>query len=155
MYSSLKDWRVYVGGTSSVFLSASGITRLADYDRKQFMSDLCQSISRCMSDFDPDMSMTYAFVGVTDQKMIDFHHDCSVSPEAIEHGLADLQHEVDDWEMVEQKILRGSTLPFILSLHFESLHGTPTNGHFCIVDLNFVDWSPLEIPRANEQPSDP
>ncbi|KAJ2761597.1 hypothetical protein H4S06_001120 [Coemansia sp. BCRC 34490] len=134
------------GGTSAVFLSGSGITRMGDYDRKPLMTQICRSISECMARFDPDLSMTYAFVGVTDNKVIDFHRDRNINVDKLRHGLADLQHEVDDWEIVESKILRGATLPFVLSLHFESMAGIPTNGHLCIVDLNVVDWSPTSSP---------
>ncbi|KAJ2400538.1 hypothetical protein GGI23_001972 [Coemansia sp. RSA 2559] len=130
------------GGTSALFLSGSGITRMGDYDRKTLMTQVCGSIGENMARFDPDLSMTYAFVGVTDNKAIDFHRDRNINVDKLRHGLADLQHEVDDWEVVEAKILRGATLPFILSLHFESMNGAPTNGHLCIVDLNVVDWSP-------------
>ncbi|KAJ2551525.1 hypothetical protein EV175_003657 [Coemansia sp. RSA 1933] len=130
------------GGTSALFLSGSGITRMGDYDRKTLMTQVCHSIGEGMARFDPDLSMTYAFVGVTDNKVIDFHRDRNINVDKLRHGLADLQHEVDDWEIIEAKILRGATLPFILSLHFESMNGAPTNGHLCIVDLNIVDWSP-------------
>ncbi|KAJ1964878.1 hypothetical protein GGI12_001139 [Dipsacomyces acuminosporus] len=123
--------------------------RPSDYDRKQFMADFCRCIGKSMADVDPDLSMTYAFVGVTDSKIIDFHRDRNVNTEKLPHGLADLQHEVDDWEVIENKILKGSTIPFILSLHFESLKGTPTNGHLCLVDLNIADWSPNGSP-AND-----
>ncbi|KAJ1993139.1 hypothetical protein GGI25_002939 [Coemansia spiralis] len=130
------------GGTSAVFLSGSGISRMADYDRKPFMAQFCRSIGQCMAHFDPDLSMTYAFVGVTDNKLIDFHRDRNVSMDKLRNGLADLQHEVEDWEITEEKIMRGATLPFILSLHFESMKGAPTNGHLCLIDLNVVNWSP-------------
>ncbi|KAJ2159565.1 hypothetical protein GGF46_002927 [Coemansia sp. RSA 552] len=129
------------GGTSAVFLSGAGITRQGDYDRRQFMADFCQAINQSMGQVDPDMSMTYAFVGVTDGKVVDFHRDRMVSPEKLAHGLGALQHEVDDWERVEEKVLRGATLPFVLSLHFESLRGTPTNGHLCLADLGLVSWA--------------
>ncbi|KAJ2336219.1 hypothetical protein GGI00_000958, partial [Coemansia sp. RSA 2681] len=109
------------GGTSALFLAGSGITRMGDYERKRFMADFCRSIGQSMARFDPDLSMTYAFVGLTDNKVVDFHRDRSVTPDRLSHGLAGLQHEVEDWEQTEEKILRGSTLPFILSLHFESL----------------------------------
>ncbi|KAJ2803222.1 hypothetical protein H4S07_004510, partial [Coemansia furcata] len=134
------------GGTSALFLAGSGITRMGDYDRKRFMVELCQSIGRSMARYDPDLSMTYAFVGLTDNKIVDFHRDRSVAPERLSYGLADLQHEVEDWEQTEEKILRGSTLPFILSLHFESLKTAPTNGHLCLVDLSIVNWSPTAGP---------
>ncbi|KAJ2753675.1 hypothetical protein GGI19_002964 [Coemansia pectinata] len=131
------------GGTSALFLAGSGITRMGDYDRKRFMADFCQSIGRSMARYDPDLSMTYAFVGLTDNKIVDFHRDRSVAPDRLLYGLSDLQHEVEDWEQTEEKILRGSTLPFILSLHFESLKTAPTNGHLCLVDLSIVNWSPI------------
>ncbi|KAJ1794039.1 hypothetical protein LPJ59_004618 [Coemansia sp. RSA 2399] len=137
------------GGTSALFLSGSGITRMGDYDRKTLMTQVCGSIGENMARFDPDLSMTYAFVGVTDNKAIDFHRDRNINVDKLRHGLADLQHEVDDWEVVEAKILRGATLPFILSLHFESMNGAPTNGHLCIVDLNVVDWSPTSSASNN------
>ncbi|KAJ2073410.1 hypothetical protein GGI03_003826 [Coemansia sp. RSA 2337] len=130
------------GGTSALFLAGSGITRMGDYDRKRFMADFCQSIGRSMARYDPDLSMTYAFVGLTDNKIVDFHRDRNVAPDRLLYGLADLQHEVEDWEQTEEKIMRGSTLPFILSLHFESLKTAPTNGHLCLVDLSIVNWSP-------------
>ncbi|KAJ2079639.1 hypothetical protein H4R24_003640 [Coemansia sp. RSA 988] len=131
-----------VGGTSAVFLSGAGITRMGDYDRKQLMSQVCRGIGKSMAQFDPDISMTYAFVGLTDSKLVDFHRDRMVSLDKVKHGLSDLQHEVDDWEVTEEKILRGSTLPFVLSLHFESLRdGVPTNGQLCLVDLNIANWS--------------
>ncbi|KAJ2804336.1 hypothetical protein H4R20_002549 [Coemansia guatemalensis] len=137
------------GGTSAVFLSGAGITRMGDYDRKQLMSEVCRGIGKSMAQFDPDISMTYAFVGLTDTKVVDFHRDRMVTLDKLKHGLSDLQHEVDDWEVTEDKILRGSTLPFVLSLHFESLRdGVPTNGHLCLVDLNIANWSPSEAPPA-------
>ncbi|KAJ2473984.1 hypothetical protein GGI02_000445 [Coemansia sp. RSA 2322] len=144
------------GGTSAVFLAGSGISRMGDYDRKQFMADFCTGIGQTMARFDPDLSMTYAFVGLTDSKVVDFHRDRSVNVEKLEHGLADLQHEVEDWEQTEEKILRGATLPFILSLHFESLKGVPTNGHLCLIDLNIANWSMAggatsDSPVAGEQ----
>ncbi|KAJ1815975.1 hypothetical protein LPJ56_002491, partial [Coemansia sp. RSA 2599] len=133
------------GGTSALFLSGAGITRLGDYDRKKLMNDVCRSIGKCMAQFDPDISMTYAFIGLTDNKLMDFHRDRNVSLDKLPHGLCDLQHIVEDWEHTEQKILRGATLPFILSLHFESIKGAPTNGHLCLVDLNLVSWIPAGI----------
>ncbi|KAJ2610465.1 hypothetical protein H4S08_003603 [Coemansia sp. RSA 1365] len=142
------------GGTSAVFLSGAGITRMGDYDRKQLMSEVCRGIGKSMAQFDPDISMTYAFVGLTDTKVVDFHRDRMVSLDKLKHGLSDLQHEVDDWEVTEDKILRGATLPFVLSLHFESLRdGAPTNGHLCLVDLSIVNWSlsgePATGPKSN------
>ncbi|PIA15322.1 hypothetical protein COEREDRAFT_87939 [Coemansia reversa NRRL 1564] len=142
------------GGTSAVFLSGAGITRMGDYDRKQLMSEVCRGIGKSMAQFDPDISMTYAFVGLTDTKVVDFHRDRMVSLDKLKHGLNDLQHEVDDWEVTEDKILRGATLPFVLSLHFESLRdGAPTNGHLCVVDLSIVNWSLSEAldsgPKSN------
>ncbi|KAJ2395655.1 hypothetical protein GGI05_001484 [Coemansia sp. RSA 2603] len=133
-------------------MSGAGVTRLGDYDRRKLMRDFCRSIGQCMAHFDPDLSMTYAFVGVTDGRVVDFHRDRNVNMDKIVHGLGDLQHEVDDWEHTEQKILRGATLPFILSLHFESLKGAPTNGHLCLVDMGLVSWAPTGIARdtANE-----
>ncbi|KAJ2745747.1 hypothetical protein GGI20_001917 [Coemansia sp. BCRC 34301] len=136
------------GGTSALFLAGSGITRMGDYERKRFMADFCRCIGQSMARFDPDLSMTYAFVGLTDNKVVDFHRDRNVTPDRLAHGLADLQHEVEDWEQTEEKILRGSTLPFILSLHFESLKAAPTNGHLCLVDLSIVNWSPTTPPSA-------
>ncbi|KAJ2649127.1 hypothetical protein IWW40_003389 [Coemansia sp. RSA 1250] len=136
------------GGTSALFLSGTGITKLSDYDRKSFMSDLCRAISQSMSQYDPDMSMTYAFIGVTDSKVVDFHRDRTVTADRLAHGLGGLQHEVEDWDMVEEKILRGATLPFVLSLHFESLGDNPTNGHLCVVDMNLVNWAPPIAPEA-------
>ncbi|KAJ2236565.1 hypothetical protein H4R99_001927 [Coemansia sp. RSA 1722] len=133
------------GGTSALFLSGAGVTRLGDYDRKKLMTDFCNSIGKCMAQFDPDLSMTYAFLGVTDGKVVDFHRDRNVSMDKLSHGLGDLQHVVEDWEHTEQKILRGATLPFILSLHFESIKGTPTNGHLCLIDMNLVSWVPMGI----------
>ncbi|KAJ2389347.1 hypothetical protein H4S02_002409 [Coemansia sp. RSA 2611] len=130
------------GGTSALFLSGCGITRMGDYDRRQFMNELCGAINASMAQYDPDLSMTYAFVGVTDSKVVDFHRDRTIGGDRLANGLGDLQHEVDDWEVVEEKILRGATLPFVLSLHFESLRGPPTNGHLCVVDMNVVNWSP-------------
>ncbi|KAJ2842191.1 hypothetical protein IWW36_005998, partial [Coemansia brasiliensis] len=124
------------GGTSALFLSGTGIARMGDYDRKSFMSDLCQAINQSMSQYDPDMSMTYAFIGVTDSKVVDFHRDRTVTADRLAHGLGGLQHEVEDWDMVEEKVLQGATLPFVLSLHFESLRDMPTNGHLCVVDMN-------------------
>ncbi|KAJ2781397.1 hypothetical protein GGI15_003228 [Coemansia interrupta] len=140
------------GGTSALFMSGAGVTRLSDYDRQKFMKSFCRSIGQCMAHFDPDLSMTYAFVGITDGRVVDFHRDRNVSMDKIAHGLGDLQHEVDDWEHTEQMILRGATLPFILSLHFESLRGAPTNGHLCLVDMGLVSWAPAGIARdsANE-----
>ncbi|KAJ2356311.1 hypothetical protein GGF43_002157 [Coemansia sp. RSA 2618] len=129
------------GGTSALFLSGCGITRMGDYDRKQFMSSVCASINTSMAQYDPDLSMTYAFVGVTDSKVVDFHRDRTITTDRLQHGLGALQHEVDDWEMVEEKIMKGATLPFVLSLHFESLSGEPTNGHLCVVDMNVVSWA--------------
>ncbi|KAJ1725021.1 hypothetical protein LPJ53_000747 [Coemansia erecta] len=159
--------RVYVDGcttdTSSLFSvgnlqsyvkhAVEGVTRLSDYDRQKFMKSFCRSISQCMAHSDPDLSMTYAFVGVTDGRVVDFHRDRNVSMDKIVHGLGDLQHEVDDWEHTEKKILRGATLPFILSLHFESLKGAPTNGHLCLVDMGLVSWAPAGI--ARDFPSEP
>ncbi|KAJ2736792.1 hypothetical protein IW152_000546 [Coemansia sp. BCRC 34962] len=136
------------GGTSALFLAGSGISRKGDYDRKRFMADFCQSIGKSMTRYDPDLSMTYAFVGLTDSKIVDFHRDRSVAPDRLSYGLADLQHEVEDWEQTEEKIMRGSTLPFILSLHFESLKAAPTNGHLCLVDLSIVNWLPTAAPSA-------
>ncbi|KAJ2689214.1 hypothetical protein IWW39_001676 [Coemansia spiralis] len=136
------------GGTSALFLAGSGISRKGDYDRKRFMVDFCQSIGKSMARYDPDLSMTYAFVGLTDNKIVDFHRDRSVAPDRLSYGLTDLQHEVEDWEQTEEKIMRGSTLPFILSLHFESLKAAPTNGHLCLVDLSIVNWSPTAAPSA-------
>ncbi|KAJ2856617.1 hypothetical protein J3B02_001497 [Coemansia erecta] len=143
------------GGTSALFLSGAGINRLGDYDRKKLMIDFCRSISKCMAQFDPDISMTYAFIGITDSKVVDFHRDRSVSMDKLSHGLGDLQHIVEDWEHTEQKILRGATLPFILSLHFESIKGAPTNGHLCLVDMNLVSWVPAGITSENANGSKP
>ncbi|KAI7831001.1 hypothetical protein BX661DRAFT_204595 [Kickxella alabastrina] len=137
------------GGTSALFISGSGITRLADYDRKKLMSDLCRSIDQSMAHIDPDISMTYAFVGITDNKLVNLqggrNDGRSISADKLENGLAGLHREVEDWAETEHTILQGTTLPFILSLHFESFKGVPTNGHLCLVDLNLVSWMPLGI----------
>ncbi|KAJ2711004.1 hypothetical protein H4R19_003466, partial [Coemansia spiralis] len=130
------------GGTAAVFVSGAGLARGADYDRRGLMAALCREIGRCMAAFDPELSMTYAFVGVTDSRIVDFHRDRTVGSERLAGGLAELQHEVDDWEALEAKILRGATLPSVLSLRFESLRGgAPTNGQLCVVDLGVVSWA--------------
>lgn len=115
---------------------------MGDYDRKSFMQQFCNGVSRAMSQYDPDLSMTYAFIGITDSKLIDFHRDRNINMDKISRGLDGLQHEVEDWELTEEKIMKGATLPFILSLHFESLrNNSPTNGNLCLIDLNVVHWS--------------
>ncbi|KAJ2766422.1 hypothetical protein IWQ57_004368, partial [Coemansia nantahalensis] len=130
------------GGTAAVFVSGAGLARGADYDRRGLMAALCREIGRSMAAFDPDLSMTYAFVGVTDSRVVDFHRDRTVGSERLAGGLAGLQHEVDDWEALEAKILRGATLPSVLSLRFESLRGgAPTNGQLCVVDMGVVSWA--------------
>ncbi|KAJ2194713.1 hypothetical protein GGH18_002141, partial [Coemansia sp. RSA 530] len=140
------------GGTSALFVSGSGITQLGDYDRSHLIRDICTSISTTMTTYDPDLSMTYAFLGITDHKVIDFHNDRTVSPDKIQRGLSGLHHEVDDWAVLEEKIQRGATLPFVLSLRFESLTGS-TSGHLCIVDMHVVSWSDDELAQSVLQKS--
>ncbi|KAJ1852359.1 hypothetical protein GGH12_005390 [Coemansia sp. RSA 1822] len=125
------------GGTSALFVSGSGITQPSDYDRSHLLRDMCTAISTTMTD---SMTITYAFLGITDHKVIDFHNDRTVSTDKIRRGLRGLHHEVDDWAVLEEKIQKGATLPYVLSLRFESMDG-PTSGHLCIVDMHVVSWT--------------
>ncbi|KAJ2495806.1 hypothetical protein GGH96_006237 [Coemansia sp. RSA 1972] len=141
------------GGTSALFVSGSGITQPSDYDRSHLIRDICTTIGTTMSAFDPNLSMTYAFLGITDHKVIDFYNDRTVSAEKVARGLSGLHHEVDDWAVLEEKIQKGATLPFVLSLRFESLAGQTTSGHLCIVDMHVVSWSEDELAQSVLQKS--
>ncbi|KAJ2776230.1 hypothetical protein H4R18_005781 [Coemansia javaensis] len=131
------------GGTAALFVSGTGLTRGSDYGGRGLVAALCRAIDGSMAAHDPELSMTYAFVGVTDGRVVDLHRDCAVAGERVRGGLGALHHEVDDWEALAARLQRGASLPFVLSLRFESLRGAaPTSGQLCVADMGVVSWAP-------------
>ncbi|KAJ1915977.1 hypothetical protein H4219_004038 [Mycoemilia scoparia] len=129
------------GGMSAIFLTGAGISKGSDYQLMPVMTDITGYIDSCIRDIH-ELSMTYTYLGITDQKVIDLCKDKVVFESKIKNGLDSLHHDIDDWTDLRDHILQGSSIPFILSINFERMFDTPMCGKLCIVDLGIPHWAP-------------
>ncbi|PVU98570.1 hypothetical protein BB559_001462 [Furculomyces boomerangus] len=127
-----------IGGNSSI-LSITAET-VESNERKKFIKQILNDVEQHIS-FSDSLKITFVYVGFTDFNAIDLFHGQNITNEKIK-SLNDLHKVCPNWSELKSKVLKGTSLPFILSLRFEFEDDSVGPGELNFIDFGNPLWSP-------------
>ncbi|KAK9759734.1 hypothetical protein K7432_016964 [Basidiobolus ranarum] len=140
------------GGNSVVFNLGVGMGKHTTYDRMKVLAPFMETLKRQDLMEQKNMSISYAYLGVTDSKCVDLQTERSVTADLLNHGVDPFLSKIQSFDEIHERLDQGCTLPFILAIRFETSGADPTSGTFYLVDMGVPRYIPLDSIMTKETP---
>ncbi|KAK9760432.1 hypothetical protein K7432_015530 [Basidiobolus ranarum] len=140
------------GGNSVVFNLGVGMGKHTTYDRMKVLAPFMETLKRQDLMDQKNMTISYAYLGVTDSKCVDLQTERSVTADLLNHGVDPFLSKIQSFDEIQERLDQGCTLPFVLAIRFETSGAEPTSGTFYLVDMGVPRYIPLDSIMTKETP---
>ncbi|ORY00411.1 hypothetical protein K493DRAFT_103556 [Basidiobolus meristosporus CBS 931.73] len=129
-----------------------GMGKNTTYDRMKVLAPFMETLKRQDLKDHKNMSISYAYLGVTDSKCVDLQTERSVTADLLNHGVDPFLTKIESFDEIQEKLDQGCTLPFVLAIRFETSGVDPTSGTFYLIDMGVPRYIPLDSIMTKETP---
>ncbi|KAK9764373.1 hypothetical protein K7432_008167 [Basidiobolus ranarum] len=128
------------------------MSKKALYDRMKVLVPFMNTLKKHEINDQKNLTISYAYLSVTDKKCIDLQTGRSVTADLLNHGVDPFLSPIQSFEEIEEKLSQGCTLPFVLAIRFETSGTDPTSGTLYLIDMGVPRYIPMDSIMTKETP---